>query len=126
MISKNDILSMARHVVRRGNDIPDRRLLHPRREWHIGLALAFLIISAGAVWNAQQFRYFGSLESRITGEDSMTVRFNEERATDILEKYKARAEALAAIRAEYEAVAPPALEMPAATESSAEGSLRSE
>ena len=55
MIQKKDILKMAKHVFKRGRGIPDKRLLHPRRDWTIGLVLFVTVFVSGSVIAGQSF-----------------------------------------------------------------------
>jgi hypothetical protein len=51
MIAKHSILKMVQHIVRRSEGYSDRRIMHPARDWCIGLcaaALLFLGSSAAA------------------------------------------------------------------------------
>lgn len=91
MITQKDIIAMARHVTRRGRGIPDRRLMHPHREWYIGLALCMCVVVGGMVYNTLQFRYYTSLEDRISGS-ATTVEYRSEVVRRVLETYRERQE----------------------------------
>lgn len=96
MISKKDIIKMARHVTRRGSNIPDNRLMHPYREWFIGLSGAILIAIVGAGYNATVFSHYNSLEGQIAARSLETVKYQREVAERVLEYYGARAEVFSA------------------------------
>lgn len=66
MIEKKDIIAVARHIFRRGQGAPDRRLMHPMREWLIGVACASAVFVGGAA-------YAGFLFVELSGERRATV-----------------------------------------------------
>lgn len=90
MISKNDIIKMAQHIGRRGNDIKDRTLLHPNREWAIGLLVFLLFTLGGAGYNAYIFNYYASMEEYVTANDLPKVEYKQPLITRVLEDYDAR------------------------------------
>ena len=58
MISKKDITKMVKNVVRRDRGVPDRRLMHPRREWSVGLLLWITVVLAGGFYAAVTFNTY--------------------------------------------------------------------
>ena len=56
MITKNDITRIAKHILKRQRGLRDHQIIHPVREWFIGLVCSLLILVGGAVWSA--FTYF--------------------------------------------------------------------
>lgn len=90
MITQKDIIAMARHVTRRGRGIPDRKLMHAYREWYIGLALCVCVIAGGVIYNTLQFRYYASLEDRISGSATTTVEYRHGVVDRVLETYEER------------------------------------
>lgn len=48
MIEAKDIKKMVAHIVRRNNGITDTAIMHPSREWFIGLSLATCIVALGS------------------------------------------------------------------------------
>lgn len=97
LLDKNQILKMSRHVFLRSSGVPDKRLLHPRREWGIGLCLFAVLLLTGSALTAQTFTQFRDL-STIAGEASLTIpRYNEHQVQTVLELYAVRSQAYQAL-----------------------------
>jgi len=90
MISKQDILKFVRHVHRRGKGIPDRRSMHPRREWLIGLSVFLAVTGVGAVVSMITFEHFKNIDKRTYTADLAIPIYNEARAKTVLEDFAAR------------------------------------
>ena len=90
MISKNDILKFVRHVHRRGRGIPDRRSMHPRREWLIGLFIFLLVTGVGAVISMVTFENYKNIDKRSYTADLATPVYNEARAKTVLNDFSLR------------------------------------
>ena len=99
MITKNDIIGMARHITRRGNNIPDMKLMHPTREWFVGLGIVLITVIAGATYNAFSFRYYSSLESRVVGGSAEVVAYRGDAVQRVLATYQTRSATFDALRA---------------------------
>jgi len=87
MITKKEILKMVTHVTKRAVNIPDRKLIHPDREWAIGLLACFLFLVAGFVYNAQRFSYFNSIEAHLTESSSGIVKYNRSDLENVLQHF---------------------------------------
>ena len=48
MIETKDITKMVAHIIRRDKGIADSQIMHPTREWFIGLGVAVLIVLLGS------------------------------------------------------------------------------
>ena len=81
---------MARHITRRGNGIPDMKLMHPYREWFLGLGIVIVIVIAGALYNAFSFRYYSTLEGRVVGGSAEVVEYQRGTVDRVLEAYRTR------------------------------------
>ena len=55
MINKNPFTQMARKVFRHERGLRDPHIMHPEREWLIGLLIMVLIFTASAGWSAQVY-----------------------------------------------------------------------
>lgn len=102
MISKKDILQMARHIIKRGKGIPDRRLMHPYREWFIGLFGMMCVIGAGATYNAITFRYYNALEDHVVGNQPSAVEYRHDVAERVLTTYEERSAEYTRLQAQIE------------------------
>ncbi|MFT7507783.1 MAG: hypothetical protein ACI92I_000951 [Acidimicrobiales bacterium] len=49
MIDKKSIVKMAKHAFRAGQGRPDIRLIHPQREWVIGLCIFMFVVTASVL-----------------------------------------------------------------------------
>jgi len=92
MANKNDILKMARHVFRRGQSIPDRRLMHPKREWAIGLIVALAVMVVGFWYNLDRFSYYRDLESAVPPNSIRIVPLNNLLMKEVLTDFSKRRE----------------------------------
>jgi hypothetical protein len=48
MIESKDIKNMVQHILRREKGIADTHIMHPAREWFIGLSIAFVMVALGS------------------------------------------------------------------------------
>ena len=87
MISKKDILNMARHVTRHSNGHQRTKLIHPRREWFIGLIVFLLVVVSGGVLNAERHRYYSDLESAVETQDVSVKEYRAERVATAIAQY---------------------------------------
>ena len=88
---KTQIIKMADHVFKRSRGIPDKRLMHPRREWAIGIILFAIILIAGSAMSAQSFNRFRNIDTS-NGEADITIPlYNQVLVTEVINEYSARA-----------------------------------
>lgn len=52
---KPDFSKLAKHLSRSSHRVRSPQLLHPTREWFIGLAVAAVIFTGSAFWSAQMY-----------------------------------------------------------------------
>ncbi len=89
MISKSDLIKMARHVARRSEGYADPRIMHPARDWLIGLSAAtalFLALSAAAgylFWSRNSHDPYGEVTLS-------TVTYDRATAEAVLTRYRER------------------------------------
>ncbi len=79
---------MVRHVFRRSQGLPDKRLIHPVREWTMVLGVAAIIFTLGAIYTAQLFVSHTDLDVESGTEGATPVRYNQERVADVLREYQ--------------------------------------
>lgn len=58
MIETKDITKMVAHIVRRDNGIADTSIMHPMREWMLGLAVVFLLVAGGVGFNVLMYQNY--------------------------------------------------------------------
>lgn len=51
MISKRDITKFTKRIIRNQRGLQDHQMIHPRREWGVGLVVGMLAFTGGAVWS---------------------------------------------------------------------------
>lgn len=116
MIKKQDIMAMARNVAKFGRGQQSVKVIHPRREWLIGVVLFFVVLITGGIFNATNYLAYENIEEAVQGE---ATGMKEYRSTDA----EAVAELYAARQAEYERLrgTAPASVVIEATEFSSDG-----
>ena len=72
MIDKKSIIKMAEHVFRKSQGYPDRRLMHPKREWGIGIGIFLVLVSAGAIGAFSVFTSYRDF-SQVTASVEQSV-----------------------------------------------------
>lgn len=84
---------MVQHIVKRDRGIPDRRLMHPRREWSIGLLLWVLIVAAGGTYATIVFHSYAgiSVDDEVVVVDQL--RYRRVDALAAIELYQKRQDA---------------------------------
>lgn len=90
MIDKNSILKMTKQVLRRGQGYPDRRMMHPRREWAIGLILFTILVLSGAFISSQEYLKYSNLDTLRPQTQTHIVAYNELGVSNALETFRDR------------------------------------
>jgi len=90
MISKKDILNMARKVTKRSHGQSEKKSINPHREWFIGVLFFVLIAVAGGVINARNFVYYNTLESQVTDTTTPIKKYKTETVSYALSIYNER------------------------------------
>jgi len=68
MIETKDIVKMVKHIVRHDNGVPDTRIMHPMREWLIGLSGVTVGIIGGSIFALLVYHSYS-----LSARDVMTV-----------------------------------------------------
>lgn len=71
MISKQDILKMARVVTKRSQGYHAPKIVHPNRDWLIGVALFIVVATTGGILNAKTHVVYNNLGTQV-GETQIT------------------------------------------------------
>lgn len=98
MISKTDIAALAEHVLRRQRSLPDRAIMHPVREWFIGLVAALCIVVLAGGLSAYHFAYYSDIKERVTGAEPSDIEYEKGRIENVLYTYRERKEAYEAFK----------------------------
>lgn len=82
---------MVQSVMRRSKRLPDRRIMHPAREWIGGLAVVLGALILGAGYATYLFITQLQQLEQPTPVDITVVRYEEETITKALDLYRERA-----------------------------------
>lgn len=64
MINTKNILNMVKHVARNENALPDKRIMHPEREWFIGITGVLIGIIVGSIFAYLVFHSYSLLTTQ--------------------------------------------------------------
>ena len=100
MIDKNNILKMVTDVFHRSQGYPDRQLLHPQREWGIGVLMFIVVVMAGSAFVATIFVQYRDLSLAQGNVEESIPQYRAVIVQDALELYRARTEEYQQLRGE--------------------------
>jgi len=103
MISKKDIITMARRVRKRAKGRRDARLIHPYREWFIGIALFFVVAAVGGFFTAQEHVYYNNIESYIDESEVDVNEYLDDVALFAIQRYTDRQQTFESLATEVPA-----------------------
>lgn len=69
MIEPRDIKKMVMSVVRHDKGLRDPRIMHPARDWFIGIGFMFAIVLAGALYSAMSYVTYDVIDYSETDVD---------------------------------------------------------
>lgn len=73
MKNKNIILSVLHFFTKRNNQY-DKRVIHPTREWLLGLAIFLALVAIGGIFCLQTFLFYSNLNTDgVESKDSVPV-----------------------------------------------------
>lgn len=79
---------MANNIVRRDKAYPDRRLMHPQRDWFIGLLIFVIIMFTGSLFAGNMFVKYKNIKPETTNTLEKTVKYNYDIIREALELYR--------------------------------------
>lgn len=79
---------MAKHVFKRGQGIPDKRLLHPKRDWVIGLFLFGIVLTVGSIFSAQLFISNQDITTDAVSSGEQLPVYNQSLIQKVLDVYE--------------------------------------
>lgn len=124
MISKKDISKLVRHIRRKDKGKSDKRLIHPTREWLIGLVVALVLCLGATAYSVSLFFTQSAAVGDLEQVETRTTKYREESVRTVLEKYGARKVQFDALRGQ--GVPPPVETEEDSVSGSGSGSLRAE
>lgn len=99
---------MARHILKPSQDLQDRKIMHPEREWITGMAFALIIVTASASWSVYAYWTNKTIEvvsDKTTSEEDVVYR--ESVVKDALIRFEKRNKEREALIAGFTVQAPP-------------------
>ena len=113
---KSQIIAMAKHVFKRGSGVPDKRLMHPRREWGVGILLFAVILIVGSILSANAFSRFRNIDTD-NGQASLTIpNYRSNLVFEALEEYRGKKESYQALISDTSYVPPVVTDVSTTTE----------
>ena len=91
---------MTHHILRRGAGVPDHKIMHPERDWVIGLTIATLVFISGAVYSGNKFTEYLSLLDEEVAADSTVVQYKQTAISEVLGKYGERTKKFEELRSD--------------------------
>lgn len=97
---------MVRRVVKKRAGAPDRRIIHPERDWIIGVGLSTLLFVSGALYTGHEFlTHLEKADERISVESTI-VQYDQKTVAEVLQRYGARRATFETLRADRSNAAP--------------------
>jgi len=90
MANKNNILDFVTNVHKKGQGIPNRRPMHPRRDWFIGLCLFVAVTAVGAGMSMHFFEKYKSVDQRTYTVEVNVPEYNRTLAKTVLAYFDER------------------------------------
>ncbi len=97
MMEKTDFLKMAKTVFKRGQGVPDKRLMHPKRDWGIGILIFVFVSVAGSYLSASSFSQYRNIEVSGGQSANKLPRYNEKQIESAIEDYAAKTASFSAL-----------------------------
>jgi hypothetical protein len=91
MSRKYDIIAAARAIVRTNTGYRAPILIHPQRDWWLGIGLFTLVVLIGGGILARTYTLNDSLDTLVGAEADTVPRYQAEVVGDVLEIYRVRA-----------------------------------
>ncbi len=91
MINKLQFTEMAKRILRKPTQLQSPQIMHPAREWAIGLLLGAIIFTVSAAWSAQMYlRYRDASVGEAKSPDKEMVVYREVMVDTALAKFEER------------------------------------
>ncbi|MBI4086687.1 hypothetical protein HY416_01750 [Candidatus Kaiserbacteria bacterium] len=108
MIEKRSIFAIAKHILRRSEGHADRRIMHPARDWLIGLFVAAALFLSVGGGTGYLYWYKSSEVTEAYDVAIEEVSYDQKLITRTLEKYRVRKRAYESLGGNVSAVVPDA------------------
>ena len=92
MLSSKDIKKISKKILRHQQGLRDIEVMHPVREWYVGLAVAFILMIVSTLWSAITYLDNRNVEVTEVDESSIkTVTYREEAVANALQLFETKA-----------------------------------
>lgn len=81
---------MVQHIVRRNRGASDPQIMHPMREWVIGIGFTVLVVVAGSVLAASFYNYYDDKRDAVVTVTETPVPYNAAQIEQALERYRTK------------------------------------
>ena len=120
-ISKTEILKVVSHLKKRVRGIPDHRIMHPVRDWTIGLAVTTIIFICSTLYAGYAFLVRSKAVDDEIRIESTVIVYKRDAAQEVMEEFSDRVSNFEALRSDRSNVVKlPALILPETTEEETE------
>lgn len=99
MITKNDIIKMAKHITKRSSGRPDGRIMHPRRDWAIGFLFSLVVLLSGVCYAGYVFYTAWEYNPDSYEVFVAPVKYDPDFVDEVLELYVKKADRFETLRA---------------------------
>ena len=89
MINKKEILKLVKKITERERGLPDRRLMHPRREWALGVLVLFALSCGGGVYAFLTFMEYSDISVESEAVEVDQLRYYRADAQAAIDTYEA-------------------------------------
>lgn len=93
MITKQDIIRAAKQIVRKNKGYHVPALIHPQRDWALGLGIFTIVVLGGSFYLASLFVTYQKLDRLEGAPVTGIARYRDEVVKDVLAYYAERADA---------------------------------
>jgi hypothetical protein len=90
MIDKQFTKKLLQAIARRNQGLTDHHLMHPEREWFIGLGVAFLCLIGGIIWSVSLYERYSVISPDQNAEVSTPTIYREGEVNQALSELKER------------------------------------
>ena len=88
---------MARSVMKRSQGYRPHKMMHPSRDWFIGIVLLIAVVGVGGALNAREYAAYNSLETQTNGDVVSIKKYSYSMAQNARTLYEDRAQAFGSL-----------------------------
>jgi hypothetical protein len=94
MIDKKIAHNIVRDILKRKQGISNHQIMHPEREWFLGLTAALIFLCLSTVWSVSLYRQYSSMNQNSSSSDTATdVVYRANAVDDALAEFAKRKQA---------------------------------